>query len=573
MTKGRLVFILVAVFAVLLLATAASFFLLDFNRPPSIAPASYLEIVLEGPLVEFSGGNPLASFLGVRPLSVHDIWTGLRKARVDDRIAGVLLRLGPLACDWAKCAEVRDEVAAFRASGKKAYAYIEEAASFDKEYYLATACDKIFLHPLGWFGIAGIGGDVPFLKTALDKLGIEAQIVHVEQYKTAYDMFTERGFTPAHREMMESLISDEFAYYIKTVAAARHKSEADVRALIDEAFFQGDRAVASGLVDGLLFDDQVRALFGRGASRVPLNVYTRIDPASLGLGTGRKVALIYAAGAIHGGESAYQSMGADTVVRSLRAAREDRSVAAVVFRVDSPGGSAVASDSIWREVMLCREKKPFVVSMSDVAGSGGYWISMAAHKIVAQPQTLTGSIGVLSGKISLEKLMAKVGIATEKVGIGQRLGVFSPFRSMTAEETQLLKKQILWIYDRFLAKVAESRGLSKETVDGIGKGRVWTGGQAKNLHLVDELGGLSRAIELAKELAGIPTSEDVRFVVWPRRESLFRTLFRPNESRFPGALSKEVRAASEWAARLNEDRVWAVMPILPGLGGTTISSF
>lgn len=572
MKKSRLVFILVGFFLVLLMATAGAFLFLDLGRTPSVGPSSYLEIALAGPLPEYSGGYPLRTFFGIQTPTVHDVWTSLGQARMDPRIIGLLLRLGPLACDWAKCAELRDAVLAFRASGKKAYAFIEEAPSFDKEYFLATACDDIFLHPLGWFGITGIGGDIPFFKKALDKLGLEAQIVHVEQYKTAYNMFTEQGFTPAHREMMESLIADEFSRYADAVAAARRMSLADVRARIDEGFFQGDRAVAAGLVDGLLYEDQVRALFGPRARRVSLAAYSRVDPLSTRRGGGPALALIYATGTIHGGEGAVQSMGADTVVRSLRAAREDPSIAAVVMRVDSPGGSAVGSDSIWREAVLCREKKPLVVSMSDLAGSGAYWISTAADKIVAQPQTLTGSIGVLSGKISLEKMLAKAGIATERIGIGRRLGLFSPFRTMTAEDLQVLRRQVLWIYDRFLTKVAEARGLTKDEVDRVGQGRVWTGSQAKTLHLVDELGGLSRAIDLAKELAGLPRGEAVRLAVWPRRVSLLQAIFGPGQSRLPSSWLDEVRAAVDWVEQLNDDRVWAVMPFLPGWG-MTISSF
>jgi protease-4 len=395
-------------------------------------------------------------------------------------------------------------------------------------------------------------------------LGIEAQIEHVEEFKTAYNMFTESGFTEAHKKMMEAITGDQFARYVKTIAESRKKSEAEIRALIDEAFFHGEKALKAGLVDDLLFDDQVTSLFqkdGRKCRRVTLGEYALIDPTSVGLNRGRKIALIYGIGPIHSGESLYQSMGSDTIARWIRSAREDRSIAAVVFRVDSPGGSAVASDSIWREVMLCRKEKPFVVSMSDMAGSGGYWISMAAHKIIAQPQTLTGSIGVLSGKFNLEKLLDKLGITTEKIRTGKRSGLFSPFRGLTEEERQLLKKEILWIYDQFLTKVAEGRKIPKEDVDKIGKGRVWTGSQAKEINLVDEIGGLSTAIEAAKRLAGIAKDEDVRLVVWPKRISFFGSLFGRREARLLTPLPQELEKALEWASLINEDRIWAIMPL------------
>lgn len=567
MKKGRWVLVLILFFLFLLAATVISFLVFEIGRPPSIGASSYLDIPLQGPLVEFAETNWLAAlFAGGRPLSVHDVWNGLRMAAADRRISGVLLRLGPLECDWAKCAELREAVLDFRKSGKIIYAAIEEAPEFDKEYYLATGCDRIILHPLGWLGIPGIGGHVPFFKKALDKLGIQVQIERVEEFKTAYNNFTESGFTEAHRRMTEAIIGDRFAEYVRTVAEARKKTEAEVRSLIDTAFFQGEEAVKAGLVDDLLYDDEIAALFnkdGRPCGRVTLSDYVQIDPSSVGLGTGRRIALIYGIGLIHGGESLYQTMGADTIVRWLRAARLDRTIAAVVFRVDSPGGSAAASDSIWREVMLCRKEKPVVVSMSDAAGSGGYWISMAADKIFAQPQTLTGSIGVLSGKISFEKLLDKLGITAETVQTGRRSTMFSPFKDLTPDERRLFKKQILWIYDRFLTKAAEGRKLSKDEVDKVGQGRVWTGTQAKAIRLVDEIGGLSRAVEAAKTLAKIGRDESVRLVVWPKRTTFFESLFGRRAARLETPAPRTIERALDWAGRMNAERIWAIMPFDP----------
>ena len=292
MKKGRPVLILFLVLFLLFLAAGVSLVFLEVGRPPSIAASSYLEIPLAGPIEELAVPSPWMSLLPVaRPLSVHDVWWNLKKARRDVRIKGVLLRLGLLGGDWAKCAELREAVLDFRKSGKPIYAFIQEAPKFDKEYYLATACDRIILHPLGWLGITGAGGVVPFLKRGLDKLGIEAEVEHVEEYKTAYNMFTESGFTPAHREMLESIVSDQFATYVRTIAEARHKTEAEVRSLIDEGFFQGTRAVEAGLVDELLYEDQVAALFSSGdrpARRVALETYARVP--SLAGGPGRRPA-------------------------------------------------------------------------------------------------------------------------------------------------------------------------------------------------------------------------------------------------------------------------------------------
>ncbi|MBM3310654.1 MAG: signal peptide peptidase SppA [Candidatus Aminicenantes bacterium] len=551
-----------------LIAAAGVAFLYDwFARPPQIPSRAYLEISLSGPLPDFSESNIWTSlFLGGRTLSVHDVWTNLRKAAVDPRVAGVFLRLGPLEADWAKSAEIREAILRFRAAGKKAIAYIEESPEFDKEYYLATACDKIFLHPLGWFGLTGVGGPIPFFKRALDKLGIRAEFEQADEFKTAANEFTQEKLTPAHREMLDSIVQNRFEEYVREVAAARGKTEAEVKALIDRAFFQGEDAVRAGLVDGLLYADEAAALFetaGRPAERTTLAAYSRVSPSGAGLKAGRRVALIYLQGPIHGGSSLYQTVGDETAARWFKEAREDRSISAAVLRVDSPGGSAVASDTIWREITLLRRVKPVVVSMSDLAGSGGYWIALAANKIVAQPQTLTGSIGVLAGKFDFSVLFSKIGVTSEVVARGAHADIFSPFRPLTPEEKALLKKQILWVYARFLAKTAEGRAIPAESVEKAAKGRVWTGRQARAIGLVDEVGGLAKAVEIAKSLAGIGESEEVRLVVWPKGTSFVFPFSGPLvKAGAEGGLAgrREWQRAVETAVRLSEDRILAVMP-------------
>ncbi|MBN2199351.1 MAG: signal peptide peptidase SppA [Candidatus Aminicenantes bacterium] len=569
MKRSRYVLIIVLVFLVLGVVTVASFLLSSLSRSPSVPARAYLDIPLAGEIVEWASPTWIdALILGRTPLSVHDIWWNLRKARGDRRVRSVLLRLNLLLCDWAKVNEIREAVIDFRRSGKQVYAYIEEAPDFDKEYFLATACDRIILHPLGWLGVNGLGGSAPFLKGTLDKLGIQAEVEHVEEFKTAYNMFTEKGYTPSHRLMMESILGDLFETYVGTVAEAREKSEEEVRAWIDKGFFHADEALRAGLVDDLMFEDEALRLVAEASGadrRIRHEDYARIKPESLGLNRGRKVALIYAMGTILGGESLNDGMiGSRTLGRRLRRAREDQNTAAVILRVDSPGGSAVASDSIWREVALTKKVKPVVVSMSDVAGSGGYWISMGAHRIVAQPQTLTGSIGVLFGKFNLKGLYETLGVRSERIVFGKHADLFSSFRSFTLEERAAVKKQILWIYDRFLTKAAEGRDTTKEDVDRIGRGRVWTGRQAHGLGLVDEMGGLSRAIELAKELAGISAYQDVRLDVWPRKTSVWGSLFGRREAVMKTAPGPRFfKALSELEALLPGDRVLSLMPPIP----------
>ncbi len=565
MRKGTYVLIIVFFFILLAAAGLLSFLFLEFTRPTAEIPSSgYLDIPLAGPVEEIASSDFISQFLlGRKPLAMHDIWRNLRKAEADGRIQAVLLRIGLLQCDWAKANEIRDAIGQFRRSGKKAFAYIEEAPDCDLEYYIASACDRIILHPLGWLGINGIGGYVPFFRTTLDKLGIEAEFEHVEEYKTAYHMFTEKGFTAPHKEVMESIYADLFSQYVAKTAEARGLSDEEFRALIDRAFFQGELAKKAGLVDDCLYEDELGRLLqkeGKVLQRVRFSDYTRVNPRALGLETGRKIALIYGVGTIMTGESYPQIMGGATVARWIRSSRRDKSIKAIVFRVDSPGGSSVGSDVIWREIHLTQKVKPVVVSMSDVAGSGGYWIAMAAEKIVAQPQTLTGSIGVLAGKFNLAGLYEKLGVTAEKIAYGDKADIFSTFRPFTDEERKILKEEILWTYDQFLTKAAEGRSLSKEDVDRVGRGRVWTGRQAQERGLVDELGGLTTAITLAKKAAGIGGDEDVRLAVWPKKRSFWQTFFGTPElwigAKSPSGLGKAVLAFQ----LMGETRIWALMP-------------
>ncbi|HPW17749.1 MAG TPA: signal peptide peptidase SppA [Candidatus Aminicenantes bacterium] len=559
---------LIALFFFLLAAAGLVFVFLEGlgGGSADVPGRAYLEVRLSGPVEEIAPTDSLASvLLGGRPLTMRDLWANMRKAKVDARIQAVLFRVGALQCDWAKANEMREMILDFRRSGKKAVAFIEEAPDCDLEYFAVTACDRIVLHPLGWLGINGLGGYVPFFKGALDKLGVKAEFEHVEEYKTAYNMFTEKGFTPPHREEMESYYGDIFDQYVAAAAKARGKTEAEFRALVDRGFFQGAGAKEAGLVDDCLYEDEVEGLLakdGRPLARVRFDDYTRVRPSSVGLETGRnKVAVIYAVGTIVSGESLAPLMGGSTVARWIRAARQDASAKAIVLRVDSPGGSSVGSDVVWREVDLARKEKPVIVSMSDVAGSGGYWIAMGATKIVAQPQTLTGSIGVLAGKFSVDGLLAKLGVSAERLVFGERADAFSPFRPFTGEERKVLKDEILWTYERFLAKAGEGRGLERDEVDAVGRGRIWTGRQARERRLVDELGGLTMALGLAKKEAGIDAGEEVRLDVWPRKRTFWQSLV----SR-PG-LGLDLKTAAgrgrvlETLRLLDRPGIWAVMPL------------
>jgi protease-4 len=564
----RSTYIVLIVLFFLALAAVGTFFVIveDLRgRPVQVPARGYLDVPLAGELPEVAPPESLLTVLaGRRPVAMHDLWENLRKAKVDGRVQAVILRLGRLECGWAKANEVREAILDFRRSSKKVYALIDEAPDFDLEYFVATGCDRIILQPLGWLGIDGIGGYVPFLRGFFDKVGIQAQFEHIAQYKTAANMFTEKGFTPADREETESIYGDLFDQYVRVAAQARGKTDGEFRALIDKASFLGDQAREAGLVDDCLYEDEVQALLQRDGGMiapVPFDEYTRIPPSSVGLETGpHTVALIYAVGMIVTGEGVPQMMGASTVAAWIRSARTDPLVKAIVLRIDSPGGSSVGSDIIWREVALAKKAKPVIVSMSDVAGSGGYWIALPATGIVAQPQTLTGSIGVLAGKFSIDGLMAKLGVTADKVAFGAHADEYSLFRPFTEDELKALNDDLLWTYGQFLARAAEGRGLTRDEVDAVGRGRVWTGRQAKDRKLVDELGGLTMAIGLAKKESGIDADEEVRLDVWPRKRTFWQALWSGAgfglDTKSAGLRERLVDAARF----VRRTRVWAVMP-------------
>jgi protease-4 len=502
------------------------------GREPTVSPRSTLVLRLSGDLIEGGPGDPVTSLLPTRrPPSVDAVVENLRKAKVDRRIASVLLiPSGFQTPYWAKLQEVRDAILDFRRSGKPIFAHLEYGGQ--SEYYLATACDRIYLVPSSTLDLTGLASYEIFLRGTLDKIGAYPDMIHIGAYKTASNQLTEKTMTPAHREMAESLNADAFEQMIRAVAEGRKKSEADVRALVDKGPFLAEDAKAVGLVDAVGYEDEVRDILKAGrtdAGQMELAEYMRISAQSLGLNKGARIAVIFASGAIVSGGSGYDplngaAVGSETLAESIRRVRRDARVKAIILRIDSPGGSAVASDVIWRELRLAvtdKPGKPLVVSMSDLAASGGYYIAVAARTIVAEPGTLTGSIGIYGGKIVLGGTYGKLGVTIESVSKGRFAELNSPVRPFNEDERAKIEQQLRAFYDLFLKRVAESRHLTPNRVDEVGQGRVWTGRQAKEIGLVDELGGLQRAIALAKQQAKIAPDAEVEIVAYPPRRTLY----------------------------------------------------
>lgn len=530
--RGVLLVVVLIVLAVFVSAAGLLLIAAMAGGGPQVARHSTLVLEIRGELEEMEPVGVLEQFLQPPP-TVRSIVDALRKARVDDRISSVVIRPTSTAALWGKVQEVRDAILEFRQSDKPIIAYLEFGG--DQEYYLASACDKVFLMPNASLDLTGIASYELFLRGTLDKIGAFPDALHIGEYKTASNTFTETDFTPAHREMAESLNSDLYEQLVRGVADARQKSEEEVRQLIDHGPYLPEDAVRVGLVDDLAYEDELdeKAKLAPGEVRlVPQNEYRQVSPGSLGLGRGPRIALIYAVGIISTGESKYDSpqgqiVGSDTIVKYLRRVREDRSVRAIVLRIDSPGGSAIASDVIWREIMLTRDVKPVVASMSDVAASGGYYIAMPAHAIVAQPATLTGSIGVVMVKFVVDGTLGKLGVNMEGVSEGRYAEMYSPLRQFTPEERARVEQLMQATYDTFVEKAAAGRNTTPERIDAVAQGRVWTGRQAKQLGLVDELGGLERALALARQRANIAQDAEVELVVYPPRRSIYEIVANP----------------------------------------------
>lgn len=530
----------------------------------AVSPGTILELDLEEPLDEAAPSPPagLRSLGGTRRQTLRDVIEALDRAARDRHIAALFVRVGRFPRGLAQIQELRDAVTAFRAGGKRAVAFSEtfgEGSPGNGAYYLATAFDEIVLQPSGDVNLTGVMASATFVRGTLDKLGIVPRMDHRHEYKTAMNLLTEAAFTPAHRENLEQVARSQFEQIVRGIAGSRNIPEPDVPSLIDQGPFLADAAHEAGLVDRLAYRDQViaamKAQAGAKARLLHLSHYAkRTRKVS---SRGDTIAMIMGVGGVRRGktggfhplDSGRPLMGSDTVAAAFRAAVDNKKVRAILFRIDSPGGSYVASDTIWRETVRAREAgKPVIVSMGNVAGSGGYFVAMAADKIVAQPGTLTGSIGVIAGKAVTTNLRAKVGLSTDEVHTSSHATMWSDTVDYTPEEWDRVQRSLDRVYEDFTSKVAACRGLSLDTVQQAAKGRVWTGDEAKRLGLIDELGGYSAALELVREAIGRPGGAAVRIKLFPRPPRLVDRLFpgrvESSEDNFAADISSDISPAS-----------------------------
>lgn len=554
-------------------------------------------IELKGHYSEGTGGAGLFSEV-VETLG--DILQRLKKAASDDNLDAVVIHIDGPSIGWAKLNELRTGIAKIRQKGRKVYAFMEGAET--KEYLLATACDQIIVPESGMLMLPGLRAEVSFYKNLFDMLSIQPEMLRVGEFKSAAEPYSRSEMSPAFREEMEAIIDDYYRQIVEIVSKSRKLSAEQVGSLIDTGLFSAEAARQAGLIDHVGYEDsvtnlvkgdqkdvEVKILKGYGKKKIDtdfsgfagmakmMNMLMGVEPTSR-KSSNAKLAIISAVGPIMSGTNQSdffgdETMGSTTMIKAIRQARDDSSVKAIVLRIDSPGGSALASDLIWHELETVRGKKPVVVSMGDTAASGGYYIAMGADRIFAEPGTLTGSIGVVGGKIALEKFYAKIGITSSVVQRGKNAGVLSTTKPWTDSERDAMQKMMNDIYAQFTKKAAIGRKMDYDKLEKMARGRVYTGVQALGLGLVDELGTLDDAIAHAKKAAGIDPESKLERLNLPKPTSPFETLFGPIDptarigtsivkswiDQLPTEISSQLKAMNVYDV-LAQERFLTVMP-------------
>jgi protease-4 len=513
---------------------------------------------LAGPVLEQS--TPRLPFGdGGQTASIAELYPAFRAARQDPGVRGLVVYLQDADLGLAKAQELRRQMMALRRAGKFVDCYLEtagEGSNGTLPYYLATACERIHLAPAGDLNVIGLYSETRFLRGALDKLKIVPNYNRVGRYKSAVESYTQNQYTPEAQEAIAAVLDGYFSQIVSAIAEARHKGDAEVRALIDGAPYSAEEALARGLVDDLSypdeFTDRLEKRLGRKPAYVDIEDY-RPDP---GL-SGKRVAVVFALGEIvrgGGGAAPWTQevyLGSDDMAKQLRDLAEDDSIPAVVLRIDSPGGSTLASDLILREVDRLKRRKPVVVSMSDEAASGGYYIAAKASRIVAEPATLTGSIGVFGGKFVTRGFEEEIlGLGHDSQKRGANADLYSSLQTYTPQQEARVQQLMDLTYQKFISHVAAGRRMSRTAVEGIAGGRVWTGAAAQKIGLVDELGGLDRAVEIARQQARIGAGETVGIDFYPAPPSWLDLFVEKPQPRLPTALADVVKALEITRPRL-----------------------
>ncbi len=500
-----------------------------------VKPNSVLHVKLDYPIADRASGNPFENidfntFEVNEGLGLGTILETIKAAKTDDKIKGIYLDLTTLRVGMASLEEIRKALVDFKGSGKWIISYSELYTQ--GSYYLASASDKVFLNPAGLVEHRGLSTELMFFKKMLEKLDVEMQIIRHGKFKSAVEPYILEKMSDSNREQIELILNTAWSSMTNDVSKSRNVTVEHLNEVADEMKIQDAKSAKEfGLVDDAKYKDEILAeLVNRlGAKDIDDINYITLGKYSSSVANKAKmnksknqIAVVYASGEIVSGESKNEQMGSETISQAIREARLDKNVKAIVLRVNSPGGSALASDVMWREVVLAKQAKPVIVSMGDVAASGGYYISCAADKIIASEKTITGSIGVFGVIPNAEGLFTnKFGITFDRAKTNKHSDIMTIFRPLTGDEKDIIQIGVEKIYDDFIGKVAEGRGMTKEQVDSIGQGRVWTGADALKIGLVDEIGGLEKAIDVAKDMAKL---KNFKVVNYPKRKDPFEQL-------------------------------------------------
>ncbi len=539
MKRGVLIAILILVVFFLFLILVAGFIYLQLNQEPYIPENAFLRINLAGEIDDSDD-----SFIS-RSLSIRDLFYHIKRAKKDPRIKGIILKISYLRTGLAKVEDIGKMVNDFKESGKPVFAFLESGGL--REYYLATFADKIYTPEGGYLFLKGLASEATFLKHTLSKLGIQAEMFHIGEYKTAANMFTEDKMTPAHQESIQTLLDDIYEATLQGIARNRNLELKLLKGIVEESPVLNSAYLQANLIDKIAYEDEITKEFNTRTNIVDFDTYKETTSPRPFKGD-QKIAVIFASGEIHSGKSSNRALlqgkilGSDTLVDELKRARKSPRIAAVVLRIDSPGGSALASDVIRREAELLTKKKPLVISMGDVAASGGYLISVSSSKIMALPHTITGSIGVIFGKFVIKGLYDHIGVNKEIIKTSTYADMYSDYRLFTPGEKLKIQIMMEAVYHSFVKLVANSRNLKIEEVDKVARGRIWAGKTARELKLVDQIGGLLDAIDEAKKLAKIPPSEKVDIKIYPRKQSFLDFVFNVIDAKVHSPLKIDIEA-------------------------------
>ncbi len=506
------------------------------SEPQPVAENSIFHLKLNSEIVERSSDNPFEnfnpmSFTPTQTIGLNDLLKNIQKAKLDENIEGIFLDMSFTMAGWASMHEIRNALLDFKESGKFIIAYGDFLSQ--GAYYLASVADEVYLNPEGAIDFVGLNAEVVFLKNMLEKIGVDMQVIRYGKYKSAGEPFFREDLSAENRDQMQAYLSSMWNAVIKDVSEQRNMSVNELNSIADA--FQTrtpEGALEAGMIDGIAYKDEImdnmKARLELDENKeVNLVNFTKYKKAPLPdsmLPTGKreKIAIIYGSGNIVMESDNDLTMGANRVAKAIRTARKDTTVKAIVFRVNSPGGSALASEVMLREVMLAVEEKPVVVSMGDVAASGGYYVACYADKIIANPNTITGSIGVFGIVPNMKEMFNdKLGVTFDNVKTNELADLGSVSRPLSRSERQIIQEQIDRVYETFIHHVAEGRGLTVASVDSIAQGRVWSGIDAQRVGLIDDFGGLNFAIEQAAELADI---ESYRTIEYPEQKDLFEQI-------------------------------------------------